>query len=90
MDKQKRDQIKKKIRKYAPAAATITAIAALGTVVVIQAVETANKIIDAQVNATLPEVTGDEKKRLLEHPNTILQKIEDNLYFLSIGTTDED
>jgi hypothetical protein len=93
MNKDKLAKIKNKIKEYAPAVLSLAA----GAISIGLAVASVNAVVktfnDDSVGTMydpLPEVTGDEKKELLAREDTVIQKIEDDLYFLSIVQKPED
>ena len=83
MNKEKLVKIKNKIKPYVPAILAITTVA-VGTVV---AVKTLKSSLEESVLAPLPIITGEEKVKLLERTDMIIQEIEPDLYFLSVGVT---
>jgi hypothetical protein len=86
MNKEKRDQIKNKIKAYAPAVIGFTAAAGSVALIATTLIKTANKALldEATAFEPLPVVTGEERTKLLEREDTILQKVEDDVWFLSV------
>ncbi|WPJ30649.1 hypothetical protein [Streptomyces phage Psst1] len=80
--------LKKKIKAAAPAVIAFTAAAA-STALALSAIKNASQHSSMDVEfEPLPEVTGDDKKALLERDDLILQKSEmDDVYFLSVMNT---
>jgi hypothetical protein len=90
MNKDKRDQIKNKIRAYAPAVIGFTAAAGSVALIATTLIKTANKaLLEETAFEPLPVVTGEERTKLLEREDTILQKVEDDVWFLSVVPTPE-
>lgn len=83
MNKEKREEIKNKIRPYIPAVLAITSIA-VGAALVAKTLKT--PVLELK-DYRLPTITGDEKAEVLARTDTILQQIEPDLYYLSVGVT---
>lgn len=84
--KEKLAQIKKKIKHYTPEI-IVVASATVGIGVTVHALKNATKAALGDEDFALPTITGEEKKTILGRSDTILQQIEDDLYFLSTGVT---
>lgn len=87
--KQKLAQIKQKIKAAAPAAIAFTAAAA-SVVLTINAVKNASqKAADAVEFEPFPEVTGEEKTKLLERDDIVIQEADPGtFYFISVVPQD--
>ncbi|ASU03950.1 hypothetical protein FDI43_gp37 [Streptomyces phage DrGrey] len=77
--------LKQKIKTYAPSVIAFTAAAA-STVLVLNSIKNAAQASEIEVELVpLPEVTGDDKKALLEREDLIVQQSEmDDVYYLSV------
>ncbi|QAY17155.1 hypothetical protein SEA_MADAMATO_37 [Streptomyces phage Madamato] len=82
---EKLSALKQKIKTYAPSVIAFTAAAA-STVLVLNSIKNAAKANEIEVEfEPLPEVTGDDKKALLEREDLVIQQSEmDDVYFLSV------
>lgn len=87
-NKEKFVKIKKKIKSVAPAIVIVSTTAGAAAIAFYSLKSTAIKAIEKDTCANLlPTITGDEKFAILGRCDLILQKIEDNLYFLSFDDT---
>jgi len=75
--KKKMSSLKQKIKTYAPSVIAFTAAAS--TALALKAIKNATEFVP------LPEVTGDEKKALLEREDVVVQQSGlNNVYYLTI------
>lgn len=82
--KQKLAQIKLKIKAVAPAAITFTAAAA-SVVLTIKAINSSQKAVDADEFEPFREVSGEEKSKLLERDDIVIQEADPGtFYFISV------
>jgi hypothetical protein len=79
--------IKQKIKTHAPMIIACTAYAGVVSFIVFNATK-ALKPVSGESDWTLPTITGDEKAEILGREDSVLQRIEDDAYFLLFPTTD--
>lgn len=85
MNKEKLDQIKNKIKYRTPEIVTaVSAVALVAYGIYVKKTWEPLKSDGADFDP-LPVIEGEEKAKILGREDTILQKIEDDLYFLSVG-----
>ena len=89
-NKKKLDKIKQKTKEYAPAVLSLSA--AVGTVALFafSAMKAAEKatLSGDESDWTLPVITGEEKEEILRREDSVLQRLEDDVYFLSFPRTE--